>query len=164
MKRARLSWLTVQLLSCFLQTLAFLDVRLTQVLQGETGYWIIQTLGSAQRAVAVSSPLSPVLLQTGCTEAVAALEDHRVLEDFTAYGAGEVDLWEREPASHVLTQLPLYSENESRAKGQLLIKHRESLYSCPQTSSLFTSPYEDCCTKKLCLKCLKVKRTTFRHI
>lgn len=91
-KRAHLPRIAVQLSHRFLQTLTLLDVRLAQVLQGEAGHGVILRLGSAQRAVAAPST-TPVLLQTGCTEAVAALEDHRVLEDFVAYGTGEVHLW-----------------------------------------------------------------------
>lgn len=86
---AQLPRITVQLARRLPQTLTLLQVGLTQVLQGEAGHGVIQRLASAQGAVSAPS-VPPVLLQTGCAEAVAALEDHRVFEDFTAYGTGQV--------------------------------------------------------------------------
>lgn len=103
-KRAHLARVTVQLPRRSPQTLALLHVRLAQVLQGEAGYGIIHGLGSAQGAVAAPS-VPPVLLQTGRTEAVAALEDHRVSEDVAAYGTGQVYFWE--PGCHPDTSAPV---------------------------------------------------------
>lgn len=123
--RAHLSWITVQLPSClFHREALLLHTRLTQVLQGQTGHGVVQVLGSAQRAVPSSSPSSPVLLQAGSTEAVGALEDHRVPEDGAAYGTGQVLLGQRQPACHSDSLLLVYPERESRAKVQKVIKHR----------------------------------------
>lgn len=83
---------------------SLVQVRLAQVLQGEARYGVIHRLVPAHRAVA-GPPGAPVLLQAEFTEAMAALEDHRVSEDIAAYGTGQVDLREREPTCHPDTAL-----------------------------------------------------------
>lgn len=96
-ERTHLPRVTVQLLRAVL--LGFLHVRLTQVLQSQTGHRLVLGQGPAQGAGSILS--RPVLLQAGLAEAVAAFEDHGIPEDVAAYGTGEVDLREREPTGHV---------------------------------------------------------------
>lgn len=126
MMRAQLPWFTGQLLRCLLRFLALVCIRLAQVLQGETRNGIIHTLSSAQRTVTVSSLSTPVLLQAGCTEAVAALQDHWVSEDFAAHGTSEVQLREIGLPCHPEALLLFYPETESKGEFKQLIKHRGS--------------------------------------
>lgn len=69
--------------------LSLLQARLAQVFQGEAGYRVVSRTTSTQGALAVATP-PPVLLKAGSAEAMAALEDHGVLEDLTTDGAGKV--------------------------------------------------------------------------
>lgn len=82
-----------------LQLLAVLHARLAQVLQGEAGHRVVHRAAPAQRALSVA-PCRPVLLQTAGAEAVAALEDHGLLEDLAADGTGQVHLGQRQPDCH----------------------------------------------------------------
>lgn len=82
-----------------LQLLAVLHARLAQVLQGEAGHRVVHRAAPAQGALSVA-PRSPVLLQTGGAETVAALEDHGLLEDLAADGTGQVHLGQRQPDCH----------------------------------------------------------------
>lgn len=73
--------------------LSLLHARLAQVLQGEAGYRVVSRAAPAQGALAVATP-PPVLFKAGSAKAMAALEDHRLLEDLTTDGAGQVNVRE----------------------------------------------------------------------
>lgn len=84
-------------------TLVLRHAGLAEVPEGQAGDGVVHAEGPAEGAVTPPPLTGPVLLQARRTEAVAALQDHRLLEDVAAHGAGEVHLRQREPASHVST-------------------------------------------------------------